>query len=30
MSSSAHNGKMALFEADFGGGHKVFTFVIWA
>jgi len=27
---SNHNGKMALFEADFGGGHKVFTFVIWA
>jgi hypothetical protein len=25
-----HNGKLALFEADFGHGHKVFTFVIWA
>jgi hypothetical protein len=27
---SNHNGKMHLFEADFGHGHKVFTFVIWA
>jgi hypothetical protein len=27
---SNHNGKVAMFEADFGGGHKVFTFVIWA
>jgi len=24
------NGKVALFERDFGGGRKVFTFVIWA
>ena len=24
------NGKVALFERDFGAGRKVFTFVIWA
>lgn len=24
------NGRVALYELDFGGGHKVFTFVIWA
>lgn len=24
------NGRVALFERDFGGGNKVFTFVIWA
>lgn len=24
------NGKVALFERDFGGGNKVFTFVFWA
>jgi hypothetical protein len=24
------NGKPSLFEKDFGGGHKLFTFVIWA
>lgn len=24
------NGKSSLYERDFGGGHKVFTFVIWA
>jgi len=24
------NGKVALYEKDFGGNHKVFTFVIWA
>lgn len=23
-------GRTAVFERDFGGGHKVFTFVIWA
>lgn len=27
---SAENGRSALYERDFGGGHKVFTFVIWA
>lgn len=25
-----NNGKVALYERDFGGGRKVFTFVIWA
>lgn len=25
-----NNGKVALFERDFGLGHKLFTFVIWA
>jgi hypothetical protein len=24
------NGRQALYELDLGGGHKVFTFVIWA
>ncbi|MBI4129979.1 hypothetical protein HY468_01540 [Candidatus Roizmanbacteria bacterium] len=24
-----NNGKVALFERDFGGGNKLFTFVIW-
>ena len=23
------NGRVALFERDFGGGHKMFTYVIW-
>ena len=27
---AAGNGRPALYERDFGGGHKVFTFVIWA
>jgi hypothetical protein len=27
---STHDGRTELFELDFGGGHKVFTFVIWA
>lgn len=27
---TTHNGRTALFELDFGGGHKVFTFVILA
>ncbi len=26
----SRGGHTALYEADFGGGHKVFTFVIWA
>lgn len=25
-----HGGRTAVYERDFGGGHKVFTFVIWA
>ena len=25
-----NNGHVALYERDFGGGHKVFTFVIWS
>lgn len=25
-----NNGKTALYERDFGGGHKLFTFIIWA
>ncbi len=25
-----NNGKVALYERDFGGGYKIFTFVIWA
>lgn len=25
-----NNGKVALFERDFGAGYKLFTFVIWA
>ena len=24
------NGRSSVYELDFGGGHKVFTFVIWA
>ena len=24
------NGRVALFEKDFGGGNKLFTFVVWA
>ncbi len=27
---TTHGGRTAVFELDFGGGHKVFTFVIWA
>lgn len=27
---STHLGRTEVFELDFGGGHKVFTFVIWA
>jgi hypothetical protein len=27
---SSHGGWKELYELDFGGGHKVFTFVIWA
>lgn len=27
---TAPNGRSAIYELDFGGGHKVFTFVIWA
>jgi hypothetical protein len=27
---SSHGGRTAVYELDFGGGHKVFTFVIWA
>jgi hypothetical protein len=27
---STNNGRTQLYELDFGGGHKVFTFVIWA
>lgn len=26
----SEGGHTAVYEADFGGGHKVFTFVIWA
>lgn len=25
-----NNGHVALYERDFGGGHKLFTFVVWA
>lgn len=25
-----NNGHVALYERDFGGGHKLFTFIIWA
>lgn len=25
-----NNGNVALYERDFGGGHKLFTFIIWA
>lgn len=28
--SSTHNGAAALYELDFGRGHKIFTFVYWA
>lgn len=28
--ATTRNGRTALYELDFGGGHKVFTFVIWA
>lgn len=24
-----NNGKVAVYERDFGGGHKLFTFIIW-
>ena len=24
-----HNGKVRVYELDFGGDHKVFTFVTW-
>src|SRR3990167_7129880 len=27
---SSHSGRTEVYELDFGGGHKVFTFVIWA
>lgn len=27
---STHNGRIHLYELDFGSGHKLFTFVIWA
>jgi len=27
---STNGGRTEVFELDFGGGHKVFTFVIWA
>ncbi len=27
---STNNGRTELFELDFGGGHKLFTFVVWA
>ena len=27
---SSHGGRTELYELDFGGGHKIFTFVIWA
>jgi len=26
----SHNEQLALYERDFGGGKKMFTFVIWA
>lgn len=28
--ATTRNGKTAIYELDFGGGNKVFTFVIWA
>lgn len=28
--SSSRNGKAEIYELDFGNGHKIFTFVIWA
>jgi len=30
LARSTHNDRLQLFELDFGGGHKIFTFVIWA
>ncbi|MBI3361693.1 MAG: hypothetical protein HY023_11355 [Chloroflexi bacterium] len=27
---TSHDGRASLYERDFGGGHKVFTFVFWA
>jgi hypothetical protein len=27
---SSHGGRIERYELDFGGGHKIFTFVIWA
>ena len=30
LQHSSHGGWKELYELDFGGGHKVFTFVIWA
>ena len=27
---SSRQGRTEVYELDFGGGHKVFTFVIWA
>lgn len=27
---TSHDGRSSLYERNFGGGHKVFTFVIWA
>lgn len=27
---SSRGGHLAVYELDFGRGHKVFTFVIWA
>jgi hypothetical protein len=27
---TSHGGRTAVYELDFGGGHKIFTFVIWA
>jgi hypothetical protein len=30
MVRSTNGGLTELYELDFGGGHKVFTFVIWA
>ena len=28
--ATTHNGRTTIHELDFGGGHKVYTFVIWA
>lgn len=28
--ATTRNGRTAIYELDFGGGNKVFTFVIWA
>lgn len=30
LTRSSNGGRGELYELDFGGGHKVFTFVIWA